>query len=230
MDNYAYIKRNYDTLCEEIEQISAQVGVSVPKLVSVTKSGDDAELLALLRAGAVAIGENRPQELSRRGTLLAEAGFHPELHQIGSLQSNKAKLVAPISTLIHSLDSESLLRELSRAGERLGKRIPVLIEINSACEEQKGGIMPNDAERFLERTLEFPHLSPVGLMTMGPVCADPSDLRPYFRKTRQLFEKLNMQYGFGESPVLSMGMSDSYAIAIEEGSTLVRVGRRLFKK
>lgn len=230
MDNYAYIKRNYDTLCEEIEQISAQVGVSVPKLVSVTKSGDDAELLALLRAGAVAIGENRPQELSRRGTLLAEAGFHPELHQIGSLQSNKAKLVAPISTLIHSLDSESLLRELSRAGERLGKSIPVLIEINSACEEQKGGIMPNDAERFLERTLEFPHLSPVGLMTMGPVCADPSDLRPYFRKTRQLFEKLNMQYGFGESPVLSMGMSDSYAIAIEEGSTLVRVGRRLFIK
>ena len=230
MDNYAYIKRNYDTLCEEIEQISARVGIAVPKLVSVTKSGDDAELLALLRAGAVAIGENRPQELSRRGTLLAEAGFHPELHQIGSLQSNKAKLVAPISTLIHSLDSEALLRELSRVGEKLGKSIPVLIEINSACEEQKGGIMPNDAERFLERTLEFPHLSPVGLMTMGPVCADHSDLRPYFRKTRQLFEKLNMQYGFGESPVLSMGMSDSYAIAIEEGSTLVRVGRRLFIK
>jgi uncharacterized pyridoxal phosphate-containing UPF0001 family protein len=65
---------------------------------------------------------------------------------------------------------------------------------------------------------------------MGPVCADPSDLRPYFRKTRELFEKLNMQYGFGEAPVLSMGMSDSYAIAIEEGSTLVRVGRRLFIK
>lgn len=230
MDNYAYIKRNYDALTEEVEKISERVGIPAPKIVAVTKSGDDNELLALARAGAYAIGENRPQELARRGALLCESGFTPELHQIGTLQSNKAKLVAPISTLIHSLDSESLLKELARVGERTGRSIPVLIEINSAREEQKGGIMPEDAERFLESVLKYGNVSPIGLMTMGPALASPSEIRTYFRNTRALFEKLNMRYGFGASPVLSMGMSDSYGIAIEEGSTLIRVGRRLFIK
>ena len=228
--DFSYIKRNFEELKGQIQSISSRVGVSEPKLVAVTKSGSDEELLALASFGAAAIGENRPGELSRRGELLRAAGYMPELHEIGTLQSNKAKLVCPIATLIHSLDSLSLAKELCRQGEKLGKSIDVLIEINSALEEQKGGILPDDAERFIEEVLSFGNLNIRGLMTMGPVCESTEEYRPYFRLTKKLFDKFNMRYGFGKDPVLSMGMSDSFEVAIEEGSTLVRVGRRLFYK
>jgi pyridoxal phosphate enzyme (YggS family) len=228
--DFSYIKRNLDEVIEAAERASLRVGSPLPKLVSVTKSGSDEELLALAAFGAPAIGENRPGELKRRGELLASNGFAPELHEIGTLQSNKAKLVCPIATLIHSLDSLSLAKEISRQGTLLGRDIDVLIEINSASEEQKGGILPTDAERFMEDVLAFGNIKVRGLMTMGPVCDNPEDLRPYFRKTKELFDKFNTRYGFGDDPVLSMGMSESFEVAIEEGSTLVRVGRRLFKK
>ena len=230
MTDFAYIERNYKELCDELRDIAKQSGNEPPKLVCVTKSGSDEELLALMKAGALAIGENRPGELCRRGELLYENGFSPELHQIGTLQSNKAKLVADKSTLIHSLDSLSLAKELDKQGKKLGRRIPALIEINSAEEPQKSGVMPRDAEAFLMKALEFDSIAVKGLMTMGPVCDDSEQLRKYFHLTKNLFDKLNSQYGFGDSPTLSMGMSDSYKVAIEEGSTLVRVGRRLFYK
>ena len=230
MTDYGYIRRNYEELQEELQCIAQKTGTQSPKLVCVTKSGSDEELLALIKAGAEAIGENRPGELKRRGELLSEAGFSPELHQIGTLQSNKAKLVCDKAALIHSLDSLSLAKEIDRQGKKLGIKIPALIEINSAEEVQKSGVLPSDAEAFLEKALEFDSIKITGLMTMGPVCENPEQLRKYFRLTKNLFDKLNSQYGFGEAPTLSMGMSDSYRVAIEEGSTLVRVGRRLFIK
>ena len=230
MTDYGYIRRNYDELQDELRTIAKNLGTKPPKLVCVTKSGSDEELLALAAAGAEAIGENRPGELKRRGELLSAAGFFPELHQIGTLQSNKAKLVCEKSALIHSLDSLSLAKEIDKQGKRLGIKIPALIEINSAEEVQKSGVLPSDAESFLEKAIEFDSIKITGLMTMGPVCDDPEQLRKYFRLTKNLFDKLNSQYGFGESATLSMGMSDSYRVAIEEGSTLVRVGRRLFIK
>ena len=230
MDRLNYIKKNLEELSLEIERISARVGVREPLLVSVTKSGDDCELLELFRSGALAMGENRPQELKRRGELLAEAGLFPELHQIGTLQSNKVKLIAEKTALIHSLDSISLAKEIDRQAKKFGRQIPVLIEINSAKEPQKSGIMPEDAERFYEQICDFSSLKISGLMTMGPADCDSEELRSYFRSTRALFDRMNEKYGFGDKPTLSMGMSDSSEIAIEEGSTLVRVGRRLFKK
>lgn len=231
MSEFDYIKRNYCSLCEEIEKISIRVGAPMPTLVSVTKSGSDEELIALARAGAADIGENRPQELSRRGELLQSLGFCPRLHEIGNLQSNKAKLIAPIAHLTHSLDSHSLAKALEREGQRLGRKIPVLIEINSAREAQKGGVMPEAAEEFLLQVREaYPTLDVRGLMTMGPAGCDMGELRGYFALTKRLFDDLNSRYGFGEDAILSMGMSDSYECAIEEGSTLVRVGRRLFIK
>lgn len=230
MTDYGYIERNFKELCDELNDISKSVGAHAPKLVCVTKSGSDDELLALAKAGALAIGENRPGELRRRGELLADNGFLPELHQIGTLQSNKAKLVSDKAALIHSLDSLSLAKELDKQGKKLGIKIPALIEINSAEEPQKSGVLPNHAQKFLEDISAFDSISVSGLMTMGPVSEDPEQLRKYFRLTKNLFDKLNSQYGFGENPTLSMGMSDSYKVAIEEGSTLVRVGRRLFIK
>ena len=230
MENFDYIKRNYEELTEELQSIAKGCGVAPPTLVAVTKSGRDDELLALAGAGARDIGENRPGEVKRRGELLALAGFDVNMHEIGTLQRNKVKLIVNNAALIHSVDTLKLASDINRLAGAIGRKIPVLIEINSAEEENKSGVMPNDAEELLNGVLGFENLSLRGLMTMGPVCENQEDIRKYFRLTKKLFDRFSTEYGFGESPILSMGMSDSYRVAIEEGSTLVRVGRRLFRK
>ena len=230
MSNYEYIKENYLFVKDRVDALAKRVGGAVT-LACVTKSGTDEELLALAAAGATDIAENRPQQLARRGELLIANGYTPRLHQIGSLQRNKVKTVLPYASLIHSLDSLPLAETVERLASQKEIRIPVLIEINSGEEAQKGGILPKDAERFYEEILSLPHLSVRGLMTMAPILPSPEDYRKYFRNTKELFDRIAARYGFDtDSPVLSMGMSDSYEVAIEEGSTLVRVGRRLFTK
>ena len=226
MEGLEYIESNFRALVSEIDALAKGRRVT---LVAVTKSGSDEELLVLCKAGAVNIGENRPGELRRRGDLLKDQGFKPILHEIGNLQRNKVKLIISDVALIHSLDSLSLAEEIDKQAKKVGRVVPVLIEINSGREEQKGGILPEDAEEFLLALKDFSSIEVTGLMTMGPVCEDPEEMRPYFRETKELFDRLNQKYGFREG-ILSMGMSDSYAVAIEEGSTLVRVGRRLFKR
>ncbi|MBE6644771.1 MAG: YggS family pyridoxal phosphate-dependent enzyme [Ruminococcaceae bacterium] len=230
MNNFSYIKRNYDSLLEEISSLSDRLGVAAPTLVCVTKSGDDGELVALAEAGAADIGENRPGEVSRRGEILRGAGFSPRMHEIGTLQRNKIKLIIDSVYMIHSVDSVKLARDINRLAEACGRVIPVLIEVNSAEESQKSGVMPSDAERLLCDISELSNIKVSGLMTMGPATDDGEELRPYFRNTKKLFDKLNSDYGFGNSPTLSMGMSDSWQVAVEEGSSLIRVGRRLFIK
>ena len=230
MDNFDYIKRNFEELNAELIGIASRCGVAVPTLVSVTKSGSDEELLALAAAGARDIGENRPGEVKRRGELLTLAGYDVNMHEIGTLQRNKVKLIVNNAALIHSVDTLKLASDINRLAGNVGRKIPVLIEINSAEEENKSGVMPSDAEALLNGVLEFENLELCGLMTMGPVCDNPEDIRKYFRLTKKLFDLFSTNYGFGEFPILSMGMSDSYEVAIEEGSTLVRVGRKLFIK
>ena len=225
---FDYIRTNYLSLKEEIAELGKKTGQNVT-LVAVTKSGSDEDLVALADAGVSDIGENRPSELRRRGDLLADAGYRPRLHEIGNLQRNKVKLIIESVDLIHSLDSVELAREIDKQAKRVGRRVKVLIEINSGREAQKGGILPEMAEDFYLQVRELSGIEIAGLMTMGPVCEDPEDLRPYFRLTKQLFDRMNETYGFSDG-ILSMGMSDSYAVAIEEGATLVRVGRRIFEK
>ena len=228
MSSFDYIRSNYINLLEEIESLGKNVGREIT-LVAVTKSGSDEELLALAHAGVSDIGENRPGELQRRGELLMKAGYMPRLHEIGNLQRNKVKLIIGEVDLIHSLDSLSLAEEIEKQAKKIGRKVRVLVEINSAREEQKGGIMPEEAEDFTLKLKELPHIEVAGLMTMGPVCADPEDIRPYFRETKEIFDRLNRKRLFTEG-ILSMGMSDSYKVAIEEGATLVRVGRKLFNR
>ena len=230
MENLSYIKRNFDSLKEEISELSSSLCTTPPRLVCVTKSGSDEEILELARIGAAEMGENRPQEVKRRSELLLAHGFDVKMHEIGTLQRNKIKLVAPYAEMIHSVDSLKLASDINRHAEALGRKIPILIEINSAKEEQKSGVLPEDAERLLTEISELNSITVSGLMTMGPALDDPEEIRQYFRLTKKLFDSLNVRYGFGENPTLSMGMSDSYRVAIEEGSTLVRVGRRLFIK
>lgn len=229
MENYGYIKENYLSLLDEVRMLGKRAGREVT-VVAVTKSGSDEELLALAGYGAVNIGENRPGELKRRGELLREAGFVPKLHEIGNLQRNKIKLIIDSVSLIHSVDNLRLAAEINRQAEKIGRVVPVLMEINSAQEAAKDGVMPKDAEEFFLELKSFPNLSVCGVMTMGPVCENPEDIRPYFRLTKEIFDRLKLKYGFAGEGILSMGMSDSYAVAIEEGATLVRVGRKLFDK
>lgn len=224
--SFEYVKSNYESLLDEIAELAEKAGHEVT-LVAVTKSGSDEELIALAEAGVADIGENRPGELRRRGDLLKENGYTPRLHEIGNLQRNKVKLIIDSVDLIHSLDSLSLAAEIDKQAKKSGRTVRVLIEINSAREPQKGGIMPEDAEEFLLKVGEFEHIEVVGLMTMGPALDNAEELRPYFRLTKALFDRLNKTHGFTNG-ILSMGMSNSYAVAIEEGATLVRVGRKLF--
>lgn len=227
MSSFDYVRSNYLSLLSEIEELGKKAGREVT-LVAVTKSGSDEELMALARAGVGNIGENRPGELRRKGELLMEAGYTPKLHEIGNLQRNKVKLIIDKVDLIHSLDSIALAEEIEKWAKKIGRKIRVLIEINSGREEQKGGVLPEDAEEFFLTLQRFSHIKVAGLMTMGPVCEDAEGLRPYFRETKNLFDRLNAGYGF-VGGILSMGMSDSYVVAIEEGATMVRVGRKLFK-
>lgn len=229
MSEYGYINENYIAISDEIRTLANEAGHDIT-LVAVTKSGSDDELLALAAAGVTDIGENRPGELRRRGDLLRERGYTPCLHEIGNLQRNKVKLIVESVSLIHSLDTVELAHEINKQASRLSRRIPVLIEINSAREPQKGGVLPEDAESFLLAVRELEFIEVVGLMTMGPVSEDAELLRPYFRLTKELFDSLNEKYGFRDGGILSMGMSDSYRVAIEEGATLVRIGRKFFNK
>lgn len=229
MKNFVYLEKNLSCIQGRISELERKYQRHIT-LVCVTKSGDDEELLELARLGAIHIGENRPGELVRRGGLLRAEGYSPILHQIGHLQRNKVKLVAGVCSLIHSLDSIALAEEINKQAKRLGIRIEALIEINSAREASKGGIDPLEAEKFFLKVREFDCIDIRGIMTMGPILEDKEGLRPYFKMTKEIFDKINAQYGFIGEPILSMGMSESFEIAIEEGANLVRIGRKLFEK
>ena len=220
MGDFEYIKKNLERIQNEI--------CGRATLVCVSKSASDDELINLVRLGVSDIAENRPQELSRRHELLKSAGLSVNMHQIGTLQRNKVKLVVPFCKTIQSLDSVRLADEISKCARKQGRTVDVLVEINSAREEQKSGIMPEELSAFLDYVEGLESVSVCGLMTMGPVCESPEELRPYFKETKRLFDE-NISR-FGKSPILSMGMSESYLTAIEEGANLVRIGRALFVK
>jgi PLP dependent protein len=158
----------------------------------------------LAAAGIEVVGENRAQELERKH---AEYGDTFRWHFIGHLQSNKVKVVNQICELVHSLDSESAARRLT---------VPALVEVNLAGESSKSGIVPEDLPGFLERSGDVR-----GLMTMPPATADPESSRPYFRRLRELAEHHGLSW-------LSMGTSQDYRVAAEEGATFVRVGSILY--
>ncbi len=225
-----YVKRNFDETLGEIAELSKKYSDTAVTLVAVTKSATDEEVLALCKSGASDIGENRPQMLRARAELLGANALSSRMHAIGSIQRNKAKIVVSCADVVHSLDSIRLAEAIDKEAAARGITVPVLIEINSAKEAAKGGILPEEAESFLLEVKKFQNLQPRGIMTIGPVCENSEDIRPYFRLAKNIYDDLNSRYGFSGGGILSMGMSDSYRIAIEEGSTLVRIGRRLFIK
>lgn len=197
------------------------------RLVAVTKGQSLPDLRVVLEAGLVDLGENRVQELVAKAGALAQEGFAPRWHMIGSLQRNKVKALLPWCRIIHSVDRLELGGELARRAEECGAP-ELLVEVNVAGEASKAGVAPADLEDLV-RGLSALRLPVHGLMTVAPVSRDPEASRPVFHELRRLGERLA---GLGlpgvECSQLSMGMSQDYAVAVEEGATLVRVGTAIF--
>ncbi len=235
LSEFTYIAENLAAVRERLAAAAARGGYPVPKLIAVTKSATDDEVRALLALGAEAIAENRAQLFRARADIIdalprREGQTPPEIHLIGSLQTNKVKYVVGRAATVQSLDSQRLAEALEAQAAKCGVTVPVLIEVNSGREEQKGGLLPEEVEAFAETLRKYPHLTPLGLMTMGPDCEESEDYRPYFRLVRELAEVLSSRGLLPEQPTLSMGMSGSYEIAAEEGATHVRIGRTLFDR
>ena len=229
MHPYSYIGENLARVSERIALRASSLGVAAPTLLAVTKSAAPEEVRALVTTfGQRAIAENRTSLFCERYDLFSDEE-RPEIHLIGSLQTNKVKYIAGKVALIHSLDSLRLAAEIEKQSAKREIVTRVLLEVNSGKEEAKGGVMPEEAEAFANAVCEqFPHLSLCGVMTMAPICASAEEVRPYFRETARLYRRLLDTGVICGEGVLSMGMSDSYECAVEEGATVVRIGRALF--
>lgn len=196
------------------------------ELVVAAKERSSIEVKEALDSGARIIGENYIKEAQEK---FAALGNKAQWHLIGHLQKNKIKKAVKIFDMIETLDSLALAEILNSECKKIDKIMSVLIEVNSACEPQKQGLLVENVESFLNQILNYTNLKPMGLMTMGPWRGNPEELRPYFRKTKDLFDKIKDNYGEKLDWIyLSMGMSATYRIAIEEGANLVRVGTAIF--
>lgn len=195
-------------------------------LLAVTKTHPADVVRAALEAGLSDVGENRVGELEEK---VAEVGRDAaRWHLIGHLQRNKARRVLPLFDLLHSLDSERLGRTLSKEAERAGLTVRALLQVNASGEESKGGFEAEEALDAAARLCALPGLRVEGMMTMAPLTDDEAVLRRTFRRTRELWEEAARTVPGFEPRHLSMGMSNDFEIAVEEGSTLVRLGSVLF--
>jgi PLP dependent protein len=212
------IKENLKKILEELPE-----GVD---LVAAAKTRTPDEVLEAIDAGVRIIGENYVQEAEKA---FEAVGEKVRWHMIGHLQSNKAKKAVKIFDVIETVDSMKLARAIDKACRNMGKVMQVLIEVNSGEEPQKAGVMPEDGISLVRDMSELKNIKIMGLMTMGPFAGDPEDARPYFQKTRKLFEEIKALNLPGvEMKYLSMGMSNSYRVALAEGANMVRIGTRLF--
>ncbi len=212
-----------------IKQNAKKVLNTLPKevhLVVATKGRSPAQILEVIEAGIKIIGENYVQEAERKYKVI---GKKVSWHLIGHLQKNKVKKALKIFDMIQTLDSIELAHLINKESYKINKRMPVLIEINIAKEPQKTGIFPEELEKFIKEVQELENLKLMGLMTMGALLSNPEDLRPYFKKTKELFERIKGKYALPDWKYLSMGMSSSYKIAIQEGANMVRIGRAIFE-
>lgn len=224
--DYENFSRNADSIRSEIDAVCKRVGRSPDdvRLLAVTKNHPVEAVEYAARYGLTAVGENRVQEgVAKRSASTVAVAW--EL--IGHLQSNKAKLAAQHFDRVQSVDSEKLLRLLDRAASELGKRLPILLQINSGNDPAKFGAEPVDAPRLLETAMTCSSLQVDGLMAIAPLSEDSDVARRTFVALRTLRDALATRSGLPLRE-LSMGMSGDLAIAIEEGSTQIRIGTALF--
>ncbi len=212
------IAENVKNLLEELPE-----GV---ELVGAAKKKTPEQIMKAVEAGVKIIGENYVQEAEEA---FNKIGKIVKWHFIGHLQKNKVKKAVEIFDMIETVDSKHLALEIDKRCRNMGKVTPVLIEVNSGREKQKFGVLPEKVEDLIDEIAGLKNIKIQGLMTMGPFTGDPENARPYFIETRKIFEKMKSTNIPGvEMKYLSMGMTNSYKIAIEEGANIVRVGTKIF--
>lgn len=214
-----------DSIQQNIQRILEEIPPRV-KLVAAAKTRTPQEVQKAAEAGIQIIGENYVQEAEAAYKVI---GSRVKWHFIGHLQRNKVKTALKIFDMIETLDRMSLAKEIEKRAAAEGKAVPVLIEINSGREENKFGVFPEDTEDFISKISKMRHINVQGLMTMGPMFGDPEKARPYFVETRRLFERMEkVDFPNVEMRYLSMGMTNSYRVAIEEGANIIRIGTKIF--
>jgi PLP dependent protein len=196
------------------------------EIVAAAKGRTPEEIMEAVRAGIGVIGENYVQEAEKAFEII---GGGVKWHFIGHLQKNKVKKTIKIFDMIETVDSLEIAKEIDKRCAAENKIMDVLIEINIGREERKFGAMPEDIEGLLKKLSELNNIKVKGLMTMGPLSGDPESARPYFFETKKIFEKVKeTAIPRIEMKYLSMGMSDSYKTAVEEGANMVRIGTGIF--
>lgn len=222
------VTENIRKIREEIAEAATRSGrqPSAVRLMAVTKTVDDARIIESIKAGVDIIGENYIQEAKRK---IETFGKSMEWHMIGHMQTNKARFAVNLFAMVHSVDRMELAAELDRRADAAGLTMKILIEVNAAGETTKSGTDAADAIALVRAIAPMPNLSIQGLMTMPPFFDDPEKARPFFRKLRALRDEIEAAGIPGvEMKELSMGMSGDYIAAVEEGATIVRLGRSIF--
>jgi pyridoxal phosphate enzyme (YggS family) len=212
-------------ITENVQRLLRELPEGV-ELLAAAKERTAEEISEAIRAGIKIIGENYLQDAQE---VFSDVEEKAHWHFIGHLQTKKVKKVVEMFDMIESVDSVRLAQEIERCCAARDKLMPVLIEVNSGKEEQKYGVNPEDVLKLIEEISAYPHIKIMGLMTMGPRFGNPEEARPYFQKTRELFEQIKgLQRPNVEMKYLSMGMTNSYGVALEEGANLVRIGTKIF--
>ena len=205
-------------ISENIQKIKSEIPVEVT-LVAVSKTKPISDILKAYDSGQRIFGENKVQELTEKHTKLPK---DIQWHMIGHLQTNKVKYIAPFVNLIHALDSEKLLKEIDKRAKQHDRKIDCLLQVHIAKEEHKFGIVPSEVSEFIEKSEKYKNVNIIGLMGMATFTSDKVQIESEFKELNTLFSN------FDKLKVLSMGMSGDYKIAIESGSTMVRVGSTIF--
>lgn len=235
----------HDRIAGNLEQVERRIREACSRagrqrdkvtLIAVTKTRSEDEIFAAYRCGVRHFGENRIEELEAKLPTLrpAFAADPATWHMIGHVQSRKAQKTAILADAVHSVDSLRLAQRLNRFAAEKGKRLPVLLEMNVSGEASKYGFLvargggPEDLVSQIEPLSALGHLEIRGLMTMAPMADDPAEARPVFRQLGETRDLLRQRLPFSSWDELSMGMTDDFEVAIEEGATLVRIGRAIF--
>ena len=224
----AAVARNVEEVLDRIGDAASRAlrDPSDVKLVAVTKTVEPDRIVEAIEAGVTCIGENRVQEAARKFA----ADLPPvEKHIVGHLQTNKVKKALLLFDMIQSVDSVRLAREISAVCRSSDRSVDVLVEVNTSGEETKYGFEPDEVVAAVEEMADLPGLDIRGLMTIGAFLPDPEDVRPCFRRLRELRDEIGERVIPGVSMEhLSMGMTNDFEVAVEEGATIVRVGRAIF--
>ncbi|MDD2483497.1 MAG: YggS family pyridoxal phosphate-dependent enzyme [Eubacteriales bacterium] len=222
------IKENIADINEQKANIAKKVGRNPEDvlLVAVTKTRTAEAINEAIDAGITDIGENKVQEIQDKYDMVKPVHWH----MIGHLQTNKVKYIIDKVSLIHSVDSLHLAEEIDRRAEAIGRTMDILIQVNAAMEESKFGISTEETGRMIEAVLSnCKNIRVRGLMSIAPYAEDPEDIRGYFREVKELYEKYAaFKHERSDFKYLSMGMSNDFEVAIEEGSSLIRVGTAIF--